>query len=113
MQRIRDNHISGTSCTVVLIGAQTHQRKYVDWEIKATLDKQHGLLGIVLLTYQATYDGKIIVPDRFHDNVLSGYAKWVHANGLTARHLTTLINAAVAAPKILINNSRDMRKQNG
>lgn len=113
MQRIRDNHIMGTSCTVLLIGAQTHQRKYVDWEIKATLAKQHGLLGIVLPTHQTTYDGKIVVPDRFHDNVLSGYAQWVHANGLTAQHLTTLINAAAATPKILINNSRDMRRQNG
>lgn len=36
--RIRENHISGSSCTIVLCGAQTHQRKYVDWEIKATLD---------------------------------------------------------------------------
>ena len=40
MRRIRENYITGTSCTVVLCGPQTRWRKYVDWEIKATLDKQ-------------------------------------------------------------------------
>ena len=29
---------SGSSCTIVLCGARTHERKYVDWEINATLD---------------------------------------------------------------------------
>src|SRR5689334_858513 len=42
IQRIRDNYITGTSCTIVLVGKQTCGRKYVDWEIKATLDKEHG-----------------------------------------------------------------------
>jgi len=37
--QIRNNDITGSSCTIVLCGALTHQRKYVDWEIKATLDK--------------------------------------------------------------------------
>jgi hypothetical protein len=46
MQRIRDKHITGTSCTIVLCGSLTPWRKYVDWEIKATLDKEHGLIGI-------------------------------------------------------------------
>jgi len=38
---IRQNHIAGSSCTIVLCGANTYERKYVDWEIKATLDKRH------------------------------------------------------------------------
>src|SRR3712207_2077603 len=41
-QKIRDEFITGTSCTVVLCGRDTMNRKYVDWEIKATLDKEHG-----------------------------------------------------------------------
>jgi MTH538 TIR-like domain (DUF1863) len=44
--QIRQNHIAGSSCTLVLCGAHTHRRKFVDWEIKATLDKQHGLIGV-------------------------------------------------------------------
>jgi len=48
MRGIRENFITGTSCTIVLCGAQTHLRKYVHWEIKATLDKEHGLIGVNL-----------------------------------------------------------------
>src|SRR5689334_16431755 len=46
--RIRDDYIRGTSCTVVMCGAETWKRKYVDWEIKATLDMRHALIGINL-----------------------------------------------------------------
>jgi hypothetical protein len=52
MRQIREQYITGTSCTIVLIGAQSHERNYLDWEIKATLDKCHGLIGIVLPTHQ-------------------------------------------------------------
>jgi Thoeris protein ThsB, TIR-like domain len=45
MRSLRENHISGTSCTIVLCGAETRWRKFVDWEIDATLDKQHCLDG--------------------------------------------------------------------
>ncbi len=113
MQRIRNNHMTGTSCTIVLIGAQTHQRKYVDWEIKATLDKQHGLLGIVLPTHVLNPYGQIVVPDRFLDNATSGYAVWTHWQGLTVQGFTQLLEIAIAKPKVLIDNSRAMRQRNG
>lgn len=113
MQRIRDKHITNTSCTVVLIGADTHRRKYVDWEIKATLDKEHGLVGIVLPTHQKTADQKIIVPDRFHDNVVSGYARWEHWENLSVQRLSELVNAAVGVSTATLDNSRDMKQRNG
>lgn len=37
MRQIREKKIAGTSCTVVLIGKCTWARRYVDWEIAATL----------------------------------------------------------------------------
>lgn len=113
MQRIRDNHITGTSCTIVLIGARTHERKYVDWEIKATLDRQHGLLGVVLPTYSKTAGGRIIVPDRFLSNVNSGFASYLHWEQLTEDSLKNAVNAAVAAPTALIDNSLPMKIRNG
>lgn len=113
MQRIRENHLTGTSCTIVLIGAQTNQRKYVDWEIKATLAKQHGLLGLVLPSRVLNPAGQIVVPDRFLDNANSGYAVWAHWSGMTAERLTQLIEEAVGKSKLLINNSRQMRSRNG
>jgi len=113
MQRIRDTYITGTSCTVVLIGAQTHERKYVDWEIKATLDKQHGLVGIILPNHLKTADGKIIVPDRLHSNITTGYAAFEHWNNTTVQRLSELVNAAASRSKSLIDNSMEMKQRNG
>jgi hypothetical protein len=113
MQRIRDTFITGTSCTVVLIGAQTHERKYVDWEIKATLLKQHGLVGIVLPNHQKTFDGKIIVPDRLYSNINTGFASLEYWSNLTAQRLIELVDAAANQPKSLIDNSMEMKQRNG
>ena len=81
MRRIREKYITGSSCTIVLCGAETPNRKYVDWEIKATLDKEHGLIGINLPTSITSQYGGVIVPDRLHDNVQSGYAVWIDWGG--------------------------------
>jgi len=113
MRQIRERHINGTSCTIVLIGAQSHERKYLDWEIKATLDQCHGLIGIVLPTHATNPAGEIVVPDRFLDNHKSGYAVWAHWNGLTAQGLTQLINASIAKPQWQIDDSRQLRQRNG
>ena len=113
MRQIREQYITGTSCTVVLVGAQSHQRKYLDWEIKATLDKCHGLVGIVLPTHAKNPAGEIIVPDRFLDNHKTGYAVWAHWSELTIQRLTQLIDAAIAKSQLQIDNSRSMRQRNG
>jgi hypothetical protein len=115
MREIRENYITGTSCTVVLVGAQTWGRKYVDWEIKATLDKQHGLIGVHLPSAPRAPDGtKIIVPDRLHDNIQSGFAPFVSWAQITksVQDLRTHIAAAVIREKRLINNVRDLRVRN-
>lgn len=53
LQRIREDHIARVSVTVVLIGRCTWKRKYVDWEIGASLrdtptNPRCGLIGILL-----------------------------------------------------------------
>lgn len=55
-QKIRDQYLRDTTVTVVLIGAQTWQRKHVDWEIASSIrntpyNPRSGLIGIVLPTY--------------------------------------------------------------
>ena len=97
----------------MLIGEKSHERKYLDWEIKATLDKCHGLVGIVLPKHSKNPNGEIIVPDRFLDNVRSGYAAWAHWQNLTKHELTKLINVAVSKSKFQIDNSRPLRQRNG
>jgi hypothetical protein len=84
-----------TSLTIVLIGERTGHRKWVDWEIWASLRpynhpydtlksfKPNGLLGIYLPVDSHS------VPERFEHNVDSGYAvemewkdinKWLEPN---------------------------------
>ena len=41
-----DAGLSGTSVTVVLIGAQTSNRKYVTYEIQQSIARRNGLLGV-------------------------------------------------------------------
>lgn len=73
---IREKHITGTSTTVVLCGAETWKRRWVDWEIQMTLNKEHALLGIALPTCAVSIQGFFLVPDRLCDNIRSGYATW-------------------------------------
>jgi hypothetical protein len=113
MQRIRDRNITGTSCTLVLIGAHTHERKYVDWEIKATLEKSHGLLGVVLPSAIRNHSGHVIVPDRLYDNLASGYARCIQWEALNSDILAGGVHTAVNANALQIRNERPMKGRNG
>jgi MTH538 TIR-like domain (DUF1863) len=115
MRRIRENYITGTSCTIVLVGRHTPWRKYVDWEIKATLDKEHGLIGVRLPTASMSADNKTIVPDRLNDNIASGYALWLgwEQVAASAAHLSQYVAAAKSRSTTLIDNTRDRRLRNG
>ncbi len=53
MKCIRENYLSDSTVTIVLIGSCTHSRRYVDWEIKSSLRQgqyttPNGLIGILL-----------------------------------------------------------------
>jgi len=107
LRRLRENHITGSSCTIVLVGLETWGRRYVDWEIDATLDKQHGLIGVGL----PSLPPMIGMPARLEDNLRSGYALWIEWARLMENPagLPDLIERAKAKPKCLINNSRRRR----
>jgi hypothetical protein len=111
-RRIREKYINGTSATVVLCGAETFKRKFVDWEIHATLDKQHGLIGICLPTAPLLPGNKRQVPDRYMDNWLSGFAVWHHWHEVNAANLRAWTEEAVAKDKGLIRNTRDKMTRN-
>ena len=114
MRRIRETHISGTSCTIVLVGKNTWGRKYVDWEIDATLEKQHGLIGIQLPSLPLNQDGTVTVPERLRLNIQSGYAPWVTWSHISQHphNLLSVIETANLKPKSLINNFAPRRERN-
>lgn len=114
IQRIRDTFIHGTSCTIVLCGAETWKRKYIDWEIKATLDKQHGLIGVQLPTLLPGSANTVHVPDRLKDNINSGFAMWVNWAWFTAsiQNVKSTIEQSVPKPASLIVNNRQMMGRN-
>lgn len=80
MSRIRQDYIKDSTVTIVLAGRCTWARRYVDWEIQASLRSgealtPNGLLGIKLPTFTK-------FPERFESNLkqpgdVDGYAGWI------------------------------------
>jgi hypothetical protein len=108
MRRIREEYIEGTSCTVVLVGSGTSGRKSVAWEIRATLDKQHGLIGVQLPSLPVNpITNRVQVPARLFDNN-TGYSVWITWDQLTqsAAQPDCYIADATARRAAVIDNTR-------
>ena len=115
MRRIRENYIVGSSCTIALVGKETWGRKYVDWEIEATLDANHGLIGVHLPTApRDPANNNIIVPGRLYDNIKSGFALWLSWPEITASaaQLQQYVSVAKSKSPKLIVNTRERRLRN-
>jgi hypothetical protein len=82
MRRIRELYLKDSTVTVVLIGKCTWARRYIDWEIQASLRHgeivtPNGLLGIVL----PSAGKNPTAPDRLRKKMIGkssdeGYARW-------------------------------------
>lgn len=118
MTQIRKNYLQDTTVTIVLMGSCTHSRRYVDWEIKSSLQQgetlPNGLVGIILPS-----QGKNAhLPPRFADNWVKGhqgcYARyWIYPS--TPEELGKWIDDAYEARTSraeLISNSQEMMKKN-
>ncbi|MDE0425156.1 hypothetical protein F4Y59_08715 [Candidatus Poribacteria bacterium] len=83
-QKIRDEYLRDSTVTVVLVGAHTWQRKFVDWEIGSSIrqtqyNSRSGLLGIILPTYprppgKPTHYYPNTTPPRLYDNIECRFA---------------------------------------
>lgn len=117
--QIRANYLRDTTVTIVLVGRETWGRKFVDWEVAASLRNTStslasGLLAITLPS-AAEYAGKKL-PARVSDNVdgKTGYARW-WKYPISATSLAGLIEEAYIARTShasFRNNSRDLRFRN-
>ncbi len=118
MSKIRDNYVGDSSVTIVLIGACTHSRRYVDWEIKASLRQAadglpNGLLAILLSGLNAA-----VLPERLRANWnaqdRSCYARYRPVPS-TAEQLAGWIEDAYQARTTRaqwIDNPREMMRHN-
>jgi len=122
MRRIRERYMAYTSVTIVMVGRCTLSRRYVDWEIAASLRNStgsvNGLLGIRLPSY-VDGDG---YPDRLNDNLLPAHltstrdcyarciaypnSQQILLNEIEAAYNRRTINAN------LINNTRQRMRNN-
>jgi|GEM_PF-236709 len=119
MSQIRDKYLQDTSVTLVLIGSCTHSRRYVDWEIKATLRQganslPSGLMAIILPSKGTNAH----LPERLLDNWNSQhkecYARYYVAP-TTVSQLKSCIEDAFQSRTVrakYIKNSSDMMKYN-
>lgn len=117
--QIREKYLRDTSVTIVLVGRETWGRKFVDWEVGASLRNTptasaSGLMAITLPSV-ANYDDRVI-PARVNDNVNReyGYARW-WKYPTSADSLGRMIEEAYAARTgrpHLRNNTRPLRMRN-
>lgn len=112
LAKIRQDYLKDSTVTVVLVGSETYKRKWVDWEIYASLRPygertRNGLLGIRL-------PGATTLPARLQDNVDSGYAVLMDWENISWQ-LESKIDEAFKNREFasLINNTRPLRQRNG
>ncbi len=118
--RIREKYLRDTTVTIVLVGKCTWARRFVDWEVAASLRntataRRSGLLAITLPSVANSPDKRL--PDRVEDNVYGqyGYARW-RPYPATTEDLANMIEAAYDARielDHLVDNSRPLRLRNG
>lgn len=83
MNRIRELYLRDSTVTIVMVGRCTWARRYVDWEIQATLragaaSTRNGLIGIVLPSAARNP----AAPNRLNINLprdrTAAYGRWYH-----------------------------------
>lgn len=108
MRRIRQLYLQDSTVTIVLIGKCTWARKFVDWEVQASLRNPadgypNGLVAIQLWKSYTT------LPERVQRNRDSGYAKF-YEPPVSSKSLENMIDEAWDArsnKQNLIVNPRD------
>lgn len=119
-RRIREQYLTDSTVTIVLLGKCTWARKFVDWEISSSLRNDHNNKRNGLLAYPLpSMDNSARLPERIRDNWVDGapdksYARYL-AYPSSASTVRSNINAAFddrTTKSSLVENSRALRKAN-
>jgi len=118
-RRIRELYLRDSTVTLVLVGAETWGRRFVDWEIAASLrntstSSRSGLLAITLPSVAELPTRQ--PPPRVADNVdgEDGYARWMKYPTSTAS-LANMIDDAFSRRTTrahVVDNTRPLRARN-
>ena len=121
MRKIREQKLDDSTVTIVLIGSCTHSRRYVDWEVKASL-QQGQTLPNGLIAINLPYMGNSgHLPPRVRENINRdsggndiGYARYYSYPKSKKELLDWIEDAYNARTKraYLIKNSNIMMKYN-
>lgn len=119
MYQIRQRYLSDSTVTIVMIGRCTWARRFVDWEVYASLRNYnaYGVSGLVAysLPSVANYSGKQL-PPRVNDNVVGDdkYARWFKYPSDEGQVRAAIEEAfqARSTKSELIDNSRARKRNN-
>lgn len=119
MDQIREKYLTDSTVTIVLVGKCTWARRYVDWEVYATLrnDKLNRRSGLVAITLPsiASYSAREL-PPRVDDNVdgENGYARWKKypSSAASLRSMVEEAFQARSSKASLIVNTRSRKINN-
>ena len=121
-QIIREEYLRDSTVTVVLVGAHTWQRKFVDWEIGSSIretkhSSRSGLLGILLPKYprpqgDLTKYNRYTIPPRLHDNIACNFATLYNWSNDPGEVQLWIHEAFKRRTEILPDNSRDSFARN-
>lgn len=111
LNKIRKEHLLDSTVTIVLVGEHTWGRKWIDWEIYASLRPyaertRNGLVGIYLPNHRKKHF-------RLTDNIKSGYAvaiKWEEMEEKLIDAIHQAWNNRIRPENI--DNTRPLRKNN-
>lgn len=112
LSRIRTNHLKDSTVTIVLIGSETANRKWVDWEVYSSLRpylnrSRNGLLAIFLPDAGKT-------PARLQENIDSGYAVTMGWSDISTKLDRKIEEAYNNRHKTeLVRNGLPRRRRNG
>jgi MTH538 TIR-like domain (DUF1863) len=116
MDAVREQYLTDSTVTIVLLGRCTWSRRFVDWEVYSTLrndklNRRSGLLAIVLPSIANAYQGR--QQPRVADNIKgengdAGYARWwvYPPSGTDLRRWIEIAYDARSTKAALIDNDR-------
>jgi len=106
MRRVRELYVKDSTVTIVLVGKCTWARRFVDWEVQASLRKPANALPNGLLAILLDKSTRPSLPPRVKLNTDSGYADY-HYYPSSASTLGDWIATAFAA-----RTSREAMRKN-